>query len=297
MFAYCFRVLRATFVVISPLCLLSLMGCQNYIFHPFDLDGDNNSVSLDAKQRLVLVTRQGGRSGNKRVVCAEPSPDVYSVTAASVAGSAAFTGPLGGTSDAKAGAAIAAARNEAGASIAMRTQTIQLLRDGLYRACEAYMNGAIDDVQYNVILLNIDRLMVTLLGIDAIGGTPKVPATAISANVTPVSAKTPSEGGAEGEVKEGKEGGQRLAIETIQKGDRGEDKATQRQAEVIGGIVQGANSYSSLPMLCVSLMGSGQLNENDPNRRALFESCRFLVQGYAKNVLTDGYVKASRGKY
>jgi hypothetical protein len=297
MLAFCSRVLRAIVVVISPLCILSLMGCQNYIFHPFDLDGDNNSVSLDAKQRLVLVTRQGGRYGNKRVVCAEPSPDVYSVTAASVAGSGAFSAPTlvgGSAAETKAGLAVAAARNEAGASIAMRTQTIQLLRDGLYRACEAYMNGAIDEVQYNVILLNIDRLMITLLGIDAIGGTPKVPATAISANLPPASAKTPGEGGAEAELKEAKEGGTRLVIETIQKG---EDKATQVQAQSIAEIVKGAGSYSSLPMLCVSLMGSGQLNSNDPNRRSLRETCDFLVNGYAKNVLTDGYVKASRGKY
>ena len=71
------------------------------------------------------------------------------------------------------------------ASLAMRTQTIQLLRDGYYRLCEAYMNGAIDQHQYNIVLLNIDRVMVTLLGVDGIAGTKNVAPVSISPAVPP----------------------------------------------------------------------------------------------------------------
>jgi hypothetical protein len=49
------------------------------------------------------------------------------------------------------------------AYIGVRNSTIQLLRDGLYRACEAYMNGAIGDFGYALFLANYGRLMVALL--------------------------------------------------------------------------------------------------------------------------------------
>jgi len=163
------------------------MGCANYIFRSFDLDR-GESLSVDAKQRLVLVTHKGGKTGDRKIVCAEPSPDAYAATAASASASSAFSLPgAANTPGTNAGFGFAGARSEAAASLAMRTQTIQLLRDGLYRACEAYMNGAIDQYQYNIVLLNIDRLMITLLGVDAIGGTQKTPATTISAGAPAVS--------------------------------------------------------------------------------------------------------------
>ena len=45
-------------------------------------------------------------------------------------------------------AGLGASSSETSASIGLRTQTITLLRDGLYRLCEAYMNGAVDEIQY-----------------------------------------------------------------------------------------------------------------------------------------------------
>jgi hypothetical protein len=40
---------------------------------------------------------------------------------------------------------------------------MQLLRDGLYRACEAYMNGAIGRTAYTAILANYDTMMMTMM--------------------------------------------------------------------------------------------------------------------------------------
>jgi len=41
------------------------------------------SVNIDAKERMILVTDNGGKDGTRRVVCAEPSPDTAVGLAAS----------------------------------------------------------------------------------------------------------------------------------------------------------------------------------------------------------------------
>ena len=40
---------------------------------------------------------------------------------------------------------------------AMATGVVQLLRDEMYRACEAYLNGIIDDVAYTLKLARLDE--------------------------------------------------------------------------------------------------------------------------------------------
>lgn len=45
---------------------------------------------------------------------------------------------------------------------------IQLLRDGLYRACEAYTNGIIDGREYKRIIARYDETMITMLAIDGL---------------------------------------------------------------------------------------------------------------------------------
>ena len=175
------------FVAVSIVSISPLMGCANYIFKTFDIDRYNDSVSMDAKQRVILTTHEGGKTRDRKIVCAEPSPDALSAMSASASGSGAIAFPSvlpGGGTGSSGGSGgsggFAASSNEAAASLAMRTQTIQLLRDGYYRLCEAYMNGAIDQHQYNIVLVNIDRLMVTLLGVDGIAGTRNVAPVAIS---------------------------------------------------------------------------------------------------------------------
>lgn len=156
--------------VVSALSALPLMGCSNHIFEKFDIDR-GGSLSVDAKQRVVLVTHKGGKTGDRTIVCAEPSPDALTTLAAASAKADGAFSNTNGAAQTNASIALSVASSEAAASIAKRTQTIQLLRDGLYRACEAYMNGAIDQHQYNVILTNIDKLMITTLGLETITGT------------------------------------------------------------------------------------------------------------------------------
>jgi hypothetical protein len=162
------------FCILSLLISLVATACAPHIHDAFDVDTDTGAT-LDAQQRVVLVTHHGGRSGNQRIVCAEPSPDTMSAIAA--AASAA-----GGNGQVQANLGYAV--SQSAASIGIRTPTIQLLRDGLYRACEGYLNGVLDEEAYEIILRNYDRVMVALLAIDAAGGFPHpAPVTISPGNV------------------------------------------------------------------------------------------------------------------
>ena len=247
----------------AALAVLPLMGCSNYIFRTFDID-NGGSLSVDARQRMVLVTHKGGKTRDRMIVCTEPSPDAFTAQAASGQASAnvniASPTQGGGQSQQSASGSGSFASSEAAASLAMRTQTVQLLRDSMFRACEAYMNGAIDQHQYNVVLLNIDRLMVTLMGVDAIGGTATVPAVTIGAGT------------------DGKAGSQ---IETT----AGHSGTRDVQSEALTNIVLSANGHSSLPALCISLLASGELRLDNPGQQALLARCDFLLAGTVNNLV------------
>jgi len=68
----------------------------------------------------------------------------------------------GGT-DANAAAAIARSFAQQLVQLGERTTAIQLLRDALYRACEAYSNNAIDKTAYAQLLSRFDTLAATLV--------------------------------------------------------------------------------------------------------------------------------------
>ena len=145
-------------------------------------------VSVDAKQRFVWSPEIPVRepveelsAGYARyevrprsVVCAELSPDALSALAAELGGKLAVqAGDVvpGGSLDAQ----FKSSFDESVQSIGKRTQLIQLMRDTLYRACEAYANGALDSFGYAMILSQFDVFMVQLLGIDALGTEQRGP--------------------------------------------------------------------------------------------------------------------------
>ena len=156
---------------IAPLALI-FTGCSSVINKPVVLDSQPpTSLSLDGKQRLVVVVDRGPVWDKRRALCAEPSPDALTGIAASVAASANVQGKV----DAKVAASLA----EAVQTVGRRTQTIQLLRDGLYRACEAYINGALTEKEYRLLLSRIDDFAITLVAIDGLTGGLNVPVTAL----------------------------------------------------------------------------------------------------------------------
>lgn len=99
------------------------------------------------------------------VVCAEPSPDVAKAlsTVMSANAQATFVHGSGGVG-ASGGSA------EAAAELAGRSTALLGLRDGLFRACEAYANGALGQAEYALIVSRYSQLMTTLfLGQDITG--------------------------------------------------------------------------------------------------------------------------------
>lgn len=154
-------------IIIAPLTFTS---CSSVIHERFSLDGQPaNSVSLDAKQRVIVVTDKAGEDGNRRAICAEPSPDAM----VGIAASGAFEAAVKSEASAKLAGSLA----ESLAQLGERTPTIQLLRDGLYRACEAHLNGLLGTNEYKSILLGYDNFVVTLYAIEGLTQRRNPPVT------------------------------------------------------------------------------------------------------------------------
>jgi hypothetical protein len=137
--------------------------------------GGGHTLVTTAEYRAINQTSAGQNSVHGRVTpayitCAEPSPDVAKAvsTALNASGSGGVTLPNGVTADVA--AAVSRARAEALVQLGERLATIQLLRDGLHSACEAFANGAITDTTYAVMLSRFDKTMVTMLATEIAGG-------------------------------------------------------------------------------------------------------------------------------
>ncbi len=93
------------------------------------------------------------------IVCAEPSPDVALALSRALTAETHATTPAGVV----AGASGGYQTNEAALALAGRTSAVVALRDGLFRACEAYANGIIGRDSYALILSQYGDLLVTLI--------------------------------------------------------------------------------------------------------------------------------------
>ena len=113
------------------------------------------AVHLDIQQRLMVMNGLG-------VYCAEPSPD----------GLAAYAAAIGLSASNPANNAIAAAGNGGSnaASIGLRTQSITLMRDAMYRVCEAYANGQIGKAQVATLLGRSQDLTAVILAVEQLTG-------------------------------------------------------------------------------------------------------------------------------
>lgn len=129
-------------------------------------------VFIDAEQRAVLSNRRTDKDKDTRVVCAEPAPDALSAIAAQAGVS---------VSDISTAVSAEGGVSEAAANIGLRTQTIQTLRDGFYRVCEAYMNG-LSEEQYAIMLRRFQTNMIALLAIEQLTGAVKGGDAVVSAS-------------------------------------------------------------------------------------------------------------------
>lgn len=163
---------RATFA----LCAVALLaGCSENlqsIYRTVELEkGKGPSIIVGAKQRVVtnidiVNASVPGQVLPKRIVCAEPSPDVgQSVSQAVQAGFEAAS-KSGDKVSGNFGFSLASSVVQLGERLAV----IQLLRDELYRACEAYANGAINATGYTIKMSRLSKQIVTMLSSEMAAG-------------------------------------------------------------------------------------------------------------------------------
>ena len=174
---------------IGPLFIvgLTLAGCSGAI-HKQSVIGGKAPVSLtvDARQRVLLsqydpqvpVARGAAADPLFRRFCAEPSPDVFTVMGVGASGGASFAQDAKGLN-----AALQAAfsSSETGTTIA-RTQTVNMLREMMFRTCERYLSGAISRADFPIIAARDQRVMVSILAIEQLTGAITPPAVAVSAS-------------------------------------------------------------------------------------------------------------------
>lgn len=146
------------------------------IFRHEKVEAGASIVTTDAKQRAIL---SNGKTNDVMRFCAEPSPDVFAVIAQSLS----VGGTFGQQADPK---AIEAALNAAfssseQASTIPRTQTINMLRELMYRTCERYMNDGITSLELPLQAIRDQRLMVSILAIEQLTGAVASKAVALGA--------------------------------------------------------------------------------------------------------------------
>lgn len=128
--------------------------------HRTDNSGNSKISFIDAKQRAIWSVSsktEGGKSAENTIVCAEPSPDALAVISSNLGFNAS-------KDDIQ--AAFNAAMAEGASTIGIRTSSIQLLRDAMYRACEAHASGALNTSDYAQLTKRYQKSMVTLLAIE-----------------------------------------------------------------------------------------------------------------------------------
>jgi hypothetical protein len=181
--------------LITATILLSACGANHHsIFRHQKLDPTQSAViTIDAKQRAILVGTEETTTGvgetqqtksKIRQFCSEPSPDVFSVVAQALSAGGTF----GKSADPRAvevalNAAFSSA--EQGSTIP-RTQTVNMLRELMFRTCERYLNGGISSLELPIQAARDQRLMVSILAIESLTGavTPKPVVIGAGANAS-----------------------------------------------------------------------------------------------------------------
>jgi hypothetical protein len=158
------RVLGITALLI---CLAGCNSLQTEAQRSYSQTYSWSAPTVVTTADVRLVTERVNPVTGIKVMCTEPSPDVAKALSSSIGVSASGTAPSG----VAANASLSAAAASAAAELAGRSTALLGLRDGLYRACEAYANGIIGADAYALVLSRYGQLMVTLFLGQDISGT------------------------------------------------------------------------------------------------------------------------------
>jgi hypothetical protein len=171
-----FDIKKTLYCLLAAAWMVVSVGCASMTHltkeKPLQAPNQGSLTFIDAKQRAVANVRVG----NAVRLCAEPSPDALSALAAS-----------SGVELSKAEVLQVAANGslaEGAASIGLRTQSIQLMRDAMYRLCEGYLSGAIDGVAFETLQRRFQSSMVAILAIEQLTGAVRAPAVTLGGSAT-----------------------------------------------------------------------------------------------------------------
>lgn len=168
-------VLCIQFWIVSGVALLSA-GCAGTKYNPqFDLAGGGASVALGMEKRAIVSGVRKINGAEMPIICAEPSPDGISAQSASLASS------VSNGAKEKLAELVAGAQSSTGFA-GLRTQSIQILRDMLYRTCEGYMNQQISADEFGLLMRRFQKNMVALLAIEQLTGTVRAQPVALLAS-------------------------------------------------------------------------------------------------------------------
>lgn len=119
--------------------------------------GKTDSITFTTADVRTVIERDRLEANGitRKVVCSEPSPDTAMAISLITKLKAESTNTTGGEFDHQ--------TNQAITQLAGRSIAVQALRDGTYRACEAYANGAIDKEEYALILSQYGDILATLI--------------------------------------------------------------------------------------------------------------------------------------
>jgi len=182
------------------ICLVAILttGCtlfdrqERRINYTKMLDTGGESLITDAKQRAIINTKANvgegdtryGQEGEaigvtddqvvknhpQRIICAEPSPDVAQAISAAFTAAGQADANLAQSGQFSGAGSIGSSYAASIAQLGERLATVQLLRDKMYRACEAYQNGAISDTSYTLMLARFDKTMASMLASEIAAG-------------------------------------------------------------------------------------------------------------------------------
>lgn len=116
-------------------------------------------IKQDASERaIIMIARREGQTLPSYSSCAEPPPDATQEIARSISATFDALGKLSSGEQASAALGAASDLNTATEALFERSQGIQLLRDTMFRLCEAFQNGVIDPKSYAA---QIESLILT----------------------------------------------------------------------------------------------------------------------------------------
>jgi hypothetical protein len=182
--------------IVPGFVVLVLAGCsilEDDVERGFAQRDSSTPVTFTTADVRMIAQRKRPNSPDV-VTCTEPTPDVAKALSA-----AAQLSGSGGSGTATGSLSAGGASAEAVVALAGRSTALLGLRDGLYRACEAYANGAIGADAYALVLSRYGQLMTTLfLGQDITGAAGTEAGASVSSPpvslINPPSASTVTAG-------------------------------------------------------------------------------------------------------